>query len=150
MEEPQPGAGYSSTNNDNDNNTSSSNISSKDHGEAKMTAGVVGESGAEDVVGRSNGQADASVGANAGYPGGGGGERSGAQSQPIQQAEGDENRYDMLSGCASPLTVAQQRAVCLGFETSNKRRCTLFCGLTHSLILAHTGTRCEYLAALLL
>lgn len=98
MEEPQPGAGYSSTNN-NDNDNNSSNISSQDHGEGKMAAGIVGESGGGDIIGRSNGQPDASVGANPGYAGGGGGERSGAQSQPTQQAEGDEkdkpslNRY---------------------------------------------------------
>ena len=97
MEEPQPGPGNSGINND-DNTNISSDISSKEHGEGKMVAGAVGESGGGDVVGTSNGQPEASVGTN---PGGGGGERSDAQSQPTQLAGGDEkdkasslNRYN--------------------------------------------------------
>lgn len=42
--------------------------------------------------------------------------------------------------CASSLSAAYQRAVSRGFDTSNENRSTLFCGLTHSLILVHTGT----------
>lgn len=96
MEEAQPGPGNRGNNNDNNTNISS-NSSSKGHGEGKMATGAVGESGGGDVVGTSNGQPEASVGAN---PGGGGGERSDAQSQPTRQAGGDEkdkpsalNRY---------------------------------------------------------